>query len=145
MVDPARDRRLREAIELLYFGYRAFTAPPDRLLQRRGLGRVHHRILYFVGRNPGIAVGGLLATLGISKQALHAPLRELTAMRLVASRPGRADRRVRCLELTAGGRALESRITRTQLELLASVFEETGSGAETAWRRVMAALAARQD
>jgi hypothetical protein len=48
----ARQRQLQEAIELLYFGYRAFTDRPDRILGQRGLNRVHHRILYFVGRNP---------------------------------------------------------------------------------------------
>ena len=59
MVDLNREADLREAIERLYFGYRAFTGPPDRILERRGLGRVHHRILYFVGRRRGVSVKGL--------------------------------------------------------------------------------------
>ena len=84
MVDPRQDE-LREAIELLYFAYRAFTDQPDRILEGRGLGRMHHRILYFIGRNPGISIGGLLGVLAISKQALNAPLRQLIEMKLVAS------------------------------------------------------------
>ena len=50
MVDLNRQAELREAIELFFFGYRAFTAPPDRLLEAWDLGRVHHRVLYFVAR-----------------------------------------------------------------------------------------------
>ena len=79
MVDQTRQDELRHAIELLFFGYRAFTDRPDRILERRGLGRVHHRILYFVGRNPQVSVKGLLEILAVSKQALSAPLRRLQA------------------------------------------------------------------
>ena len=77
MVEQPGDKPLLEAMELLYFGYRAFTARPDRILQEKGLGRVHHRILYFVGRNPCININELLNILGVSKQALTAPLRKL--------------------------------------------------------------------
>ncbi|RXL39562.1 MarR family transcriptional regulator, partial [Citrobacter sp. AAK_AS5] len=62
MIDLKRQAELREAIELLYFSYREFTAGPDRILAERGLSRVHHRILYFVGRSPGIPINALLAT-----------------------------------------------------------------------------------
>ncbi len=56
MHDVNNEEHLREAIEALYFGYRAFTAGPDRILEQLGLGRVHHRILYFIGRNDAISV-----------------------------------------------------------------------------------------
>ena len=55
--------------------------------RERGLGRVHHRILYFVARSPGIAVNALLGVLDVSKQALHAPLRELVDKGLIAATP----------------------------------------------------------
>ncbi len=79
MIDASREQELNEALELFFFGYREFTAYPDGVLAKRGLGRVHHRILYFVGRNPGVTVGDLLGVLGVSKQALNAPLRRLMA------------------------------------------------------------------
>ena len=41
MVDPKRQAELRDAIEGMFFSYRAFTERPDRILERRGLGRVH--------------------------------------------------------------------------------------------------------
>ena len=58
MLDPDREASLRRAIEELYFGYRAFTALPDKMLAQRGLGRTHHRILYLVRRDPGVNTGG---------------------------------------------------------------------------------------
>src|SRR5512134_478976 len=92
---------------LLFFGFRALTAEPDRVLSERGLSRVHHRILYFVGHAPGLRVGELLATLGVTKQALHRPLRELVRQGLVAAAAPAHNRRARELRLTAAGERLE--------------------------------------
>ena len=36
------------AMEAFFFGYQAFTAKPDEMLAKRGLSRVHHRILFFI-------------------------------------------------------------------------------------------------
>ncbi|MGH6994300.1 MAG: MarR family transcriptional regulator, partial [Stellaceae bacterium] len=36
-----REEELRQAIELLYYGYRDFTAEPDAMLARYGFGRAH--------------------------------------------------------------------------------------------------------
>ncbi len=132
-----REAALRLAIERFYFGYRAFTAPPDRILDQRGLGRVHHRILYFVGHNPLVSVNELLGILGVSKQALHAPLRQLIEMRLVAMSPAEHDRRVRQLALTAKGAELEALLTSTQMKLLETAFQQAGKGAEAGWHQVM--------
>lgn len=136
----SRETRLRLAVEQLYFGYRAFTASPDRILEQRGLGRVHHRILYFVGRNSQISVNALLGVLKVSKQALNAPLRQLIEMRLVAMETADHDKRVRQLRLTATGAKLEAKLTGAQMKLLQSVFEEAGSDAEAGWHQVMRCL-----
>jgi len=135
-----REDELRLAIEQFYFGYRAFTSPPDRILEKRGLGRVHHRILYFVGRNPGIAINALLAILNVSKQALNAPLRQLVEMNLIAITAAEHDRRVRQLKLTVSGEKLEAQLTGTQMKQLHAVFEEVGKNVEAGWLRVMRAL-----
>jgi DNA-binding MarR family transcriptional regulator len=140
----ARDAELNAAIELLHFAYRAMIREPDRLLARRGLGRLHHRILYFVARSPGASVGELTRTLGVSKQALHAPLRELQAKALVAWTRAEADRRVKRLELTAAGRRLEATLSARQRAQFAGVFGRTGTAAERAWRRTMAAFAGEE-
>ncbi len=146
MIDPinrsprftvARQEELRESIELFFFGYRAFTERPDRILARRGLGRVHHRILYFVGRDPGISVNRLLSTLAVSKQALNGPLRRLLESKLVTAQSAEHDRRIKQLRLTAEGARLEGQLTGTQMQHLAEVFANAGSEAETRWRVLM--------
>jgi DNA-binding MarR family transcriptional regulator len=140
MIDRNREAALREAIELFFFSYRAFTARPDAILRRRGLSRVHHRILYFVGREPGLGVNALLETLGVSKQALNAPLRRLVELDLVESRAAPADGRRRELRLTAEGERLERQLTGTQMEQLAAVLDAAGRTAEAGWRAVMARM-----
>ncbi len=143
MVDLKRQAELRDAIELMYFAYRGFTDGPDRILERRGLGRVHHRILYFIARNPDVSVRGLLATLDVSKQALNAPLRQLMEMNLVSSSSGIEDRRIRNLRLTAEGHRLEDELTGVQMRQLEAAFAPAGAGEERGWRKVMGRLGKR--
>jgi DNA-binding MarR family transcriptional regulator len=140
MLDLNREDELRRAIELFFFAYREFTDRPDRILERRGLGRVHHRILYFVGRNPEISVSGLLQVLAVSKQALNAPLRQLTEMNLIAVVAGAGDRRVKKLVLTDRGRSLEAELTGTQMRHLSDAFDKAGRISEGRWIGVMEAL-----
>jgi DNA-binding MarR family transcriptional regulator len=142
MVD-LKNPSTREAIERLYFGYRALTEQPDRILEKKGLGRVHHRILYFVGRSPNTTVNALLETLNVSKQALNAPLRQLIEMGLVSITTAEHDRRVRQLVLTRKGEQLEAQLTGTQMAQLQAVFDEAGSEAQAGWHRVMAVLGQR--
>ena len=140
MVDLKNDSN-REAIELLYKAYRAFTAGPDEMLEKRGLNRSHHRILYFVGRSPGISVGELLRTLAISKQALNIPLRQLISMDMIKSQKSPDDARSKQLKLTAQGKRLEQSLSKFQVELLSDVFASVGPEAHSGWRRVMKELA----
>ena len=142
MVDVKEPDELRAAIELFYFAYRAFTSRPDHILERRGLGRVHHRILYFVGRNPSITINTLLAILRVSKQALNMPLRQLLEMKLISVEVPARDRRVKELSLTPDGRRLEAQLTATQMKHLAETFAAAGSDAALGWRQVMERLPA---
>lgn len=142
MFDLKRQAELREAIEHFFFAYREFTRGPDRILEQRGLGRVHHRILYFVGRHPGIAVNALLELLGVTKQALNVPLRQLTEMKLVAIATPAHDRRFRELRLTTEGTRLEAQLTGTQMKQLDGVFAAIGAQHEAGWRAAMERLSA---
>lgn len=135
-----REAELNQALELFHFAFRAFTAKPDQLLEARGLQRVHHRILYFIGRNPGIRVSGLLGILSVTKQALHAPLRQLIAMNLIQDSPDATDKRGKCLALTIEGAKLEAALSGAQRKLLTQVFEQAGVDSESAWRAVMGQL-----
>ena len=132
-----REEELRQAIELLYFAYRGFTAEPDRILADYGFGRAHHRVIYFVGRHPAITVSQLLAILGITKQSLSRVLGQLIQDGFITQRPGPRDRRQRLLELTEKGRALEHALTDTQRVRLAQAFRESGAEAVTGFRTVL--------
>jgi DNA-binding MarR family transcriptional regulator len=131
-----------DAPALLFFAFRALTAEPDRILSERGLGRVHHRILYFVARKPGVRMAGLLATLGVTKQAAHGPLRDLQRAGLVVASAARGDRREKELRLTPAGERLERRLTGAQRRRFARAFRGAGADAERGWREIMARLAA---
>lgn len=131
-------------MEAFFFGYQSFTAKPDEMLARRGLSRVHHRILFFIACYPGLSVTQLLGYLGVSKQALNIPLRQLLEMHLVRSDTASTDKRKRLLGLTAEGTKLENILRREQTRLLQRVFEETGEAAANAWLTVNQALARAQ-
>ncbi len=125
---------------LLFFAFRALTAEPDRILSEHGLSRVHHRILYFVGRVPGLRVGELLTLLGVTKQALHRPLRELQGQGLVVGAAPANNRRARELRLTPEGDRLERRLSGAQRKRFERAFAAAGVQAEQGWREVMRLL-----
>ncbi len=135
-----REEELRLAQDLLFFGYRDFTAGADAMLEALGMGRAHHRVLHFVGRRPGLTVGELLAMLGITKQSLGRVLTPLVEQGYVTQAEGRADRRQRLLTLTESGRALERRLFERQRETVSRAYREAGPAAVDGFRRVMRGL-----
>ena len=145
MVDQKTDMqdtvRLNQALEALHFGFRAITAQPDERLKALGYSRIHHRLLYFVGRNEGCSVKELLAIMRVSKQYLNRPLRQLIEAGYIEARQDGEDRRVKRLSLTAKGRCFEEKLTGEQRRQLAEVFRQAGPQAEQGWQKVMALLA----
>jgi DNA-binding MarR family transcriptional regulator len=135
-----REEELRLAQDLLFFGYRDFTAGADAILDDLGMGRAHHRVLHFVGRRPGITVGDLLGILGITKQSLGRVLTPLVEDGYVTQAPGRSDRRQRLLSLTPKGAALERRLYERQRETVMQAYREAGPHAVEGFRRVMRGL-----
>jgi len=135
-----REEDLRQAMELLFFAYRDFTAEPDTILREYGFGRAHHRVVHFVGRNPGISVSELLAILKITKQSLSRVLGQLIDEGYIAQRPGTRDRRQRLLELTPKGIDFEDRLSRGQRELIARAYRAVGAEAVEGFRKVMLGL-----
>jgi len=135
-----RDDELRRGIELLFYAYRDFTAEPDSILAEYGFGRAHHRVIYFVGRNPGITVGALLGILRITKQSLARVLRQLVREGFIEQRPGVRDRRQRLLYLTEAGVALERRLTAPQRARFARAYRAAGAQAVEGFRKVLIGL-----
>lgn len=134
------DDQVREGIELLFFAYRDFTSDPDRILAPLGMGRAHHRVIHFVGRNPSITVGELLAILKITKQSLNRVLGQLVREGYIAQRPGDSDRRERRLTLTASGQALERRLSEPQRARVAAAYRAAGPAGVEGFRKVLLEL-----
>jgi DNA-binding MarR family transcriptional regulator len=135
-----REEELREGLALMFQAWRDLNRATDAALGAHGLGRAHHRAIYFVGRHPGLTVGALMALLGITKQSLHRVIGELMARKLVVQRPGPVDRRERLLELTDAGRALERELTEAQRALIAAAYRNAGAAAVEGFRRVLLGL-----
>lgn len=140
-----REEELRRGMELLFFAYRDFTGEPDEMLAEYGFGRAHHRVIYFVGRHPAIAVSDLLAILKITKQSLSRVLNQLVNAGLVAVRPGEKDRRQRLLELTEKGVALERRLSENQRARIARAYRAAGAEAVEGFRKVLLGIINEQD
>jgi len=140
---PADDREaeLNRALEAMYYAFRAFIAKPDERLGELSLARVHHRILYFIGRNPGCSVSELLQKLKATKQYINQPLRRLTEEGYVAAVADENDRRIKRLSLTPKGAVLESELSGGQRSQFERVFSEAGPDAEAGWREIMGLLA----
>ncbi len=129
MADINLDRGLGEAeavalVELLFFAYRDFVADPDHVLEGLGFGRAHHRVLHFVGRDPGMTVASLLDILKITKQSLARVLKELIDKRYVFQNEGEQDRRQRLLHLTPSGEALRQKLIAPQIARFKRAAEE---------------------
>lgn len=124
-----REAEIRRGVELLYFGYSHLTRSIDEGLAAQGLGRAHHRALYFVARQPDLTVGDLIALLAITKQSLGRVLADLADRGLMETRPGREDRRQRLLRLTPEGTALEAQLFEALRDKLAAAYSSAGQGA----------------
>lgn len=131
------DWKIRQAIEMLFFAYRDFTGDPDAILAQSGYGRAHHRVLHFVGANPGISVARLLGILRITKQSLGRVLKQLISQGFVEQLPGKHDRRQRLLFLTKKGQALEAQLAAPQQDRVCKAFAEAGPDAVRGYLQVL--------
>lgn len=142
---PLREEDLRQGIELLFYAYRDFTGEPDAILDKYGLGRAHHRVIYFVGRNPGITVTELLDILRITKQSLSRVLGHLLENDFILQRADPADRRRKQLTLSDKGKSLEHELTSTQMERFARAYRDAGAEAVEGFRRVLIGIVEPED
>lgn len=140
-----REEELRQGMEMLFYAYREFTAEADDVLTTLGFGRAHHRVIYFVGRHPGISVTELLGILRITKQSLSRVLGELVCDGYISQTTGAADRRRRLLALAPKGVELERRLSETQRQRVAQAYRGAGVEAVAGFRAVMLGLMGDQD
>lgn len=132
-----REAEIRRGTELLFFGYANLYKATDRMLADQGMGRAHHRALYFIARQPGMTIGSLLRLLGITKQSLGRVLNELGDRGFVEVVPGEEDRRQRLLRLTEKGAKLEGELFAIIRENLSAAYGQAGQEAVTGFWRVL--------
>ncbi len=145
MCDLIDEKDLNRALEAMYFGFNALIAKPDECLKQLGMSRVHHRILYFIGRSPECSVGELLERLKASKQYINRPLRRLIERGYVIAKPDENDRRIKRLSLSAKGEKLENKLSGGQREHFAKVFSKAGKKSCDGWFLVMNLLSEQKD
>ena len=135
-----REAELRRGMELLYFGHSHLTRSVDQGLADEGLGRAHHRALYFIARKPDMTVSELLSLLAITKQSLGRVLNELVDRKLVEIRAGERDRRQRLLRLTPDGAAMESELFEAVRERMSAAYASAGQAAVSGFWAVLEGL-----
>ena len=124
----------------MFFAYRDFTGEADKILSKLDLGRAHHRVVYFVGRQPGMSVSDLLSILKITKQSLSRVLSHLIETGYVQQTQGARDKRQRLLSLTKKGVALEAKLTEIQCRRFAAAYSARGGAAVDGFVKVMSSL-----
>ena len=140
-----RDGELDRGMELLFFAGRDFIAECDDVLGPLGLGRAHHRVLWFVARNPGVSIARLLAILKITKQSLGRAVATLVRTGHIVQARGSTDRRRRLLTLTDKGRELERRLSLILRRRLARAYRAAGGQAVEGFAGVLLGLIADED
>ena len=126
-----------ENMELLFFAYRDFISDPDRILADFKFGRAHHRVLFFVNRQPGMTVAELLDTLKITKQSLARVLKQLVENDYIGQSEGELDRRKRLLYPTKKGRDLVLALSQPQSERVAKALQNLSDEEKNAVQRFM--------
>lgn len=135
-----REEELRQGMELLFFAARDLGEEADAAVEALGLGAGHRQILHFVGREPEITVGGLLAILHMTKQTLSRLVHDLVERGLIEQLPGASDRRQRLLKLTDEGRKLERLLWERQRQRIARAWRAAGPDAVEGFRQVLLGL-----
>jgi DNA-binding MarR family transcriptional regulator len=118
-----RDLAAQRTIELIYFAHIDQADWADHILAKYGIGRPHHRVLYFSNKKPGISVRELMALLRITNQALARTTNQLVGLGFLEQRYSLLDRRIRQNFVTNKGGALLAKLTRHQVDRVAAALE----------------------
>ena len=129
------------ALLLMHFAFRGLTAKADAFLANHGLSRVHHRLLYAIARAEGLSVGQLTNLLGVSKQALHRPLKHLQDEGLVAADRSPLEHRSKLLRLTPRGASVEREASACEAAAMEQALSAVSEAERQAWHTVMLELA----
>lgn len=134
VLQPISDHEIAnlEVIGKLFFAYRDFVSDPDLMLETYGFGRAHHRVMFFVNRQPGLTVAELLETLRITKQSLSRVLKQLIETGYISQLEGQSDRRKRLIYPTMKGRELILSLSKPQSERITAALDSLNASEKQA-------------
>ena len=138
---PALDA-IDQAIVAFQNAYVAVVGQADALLAERGLGRSHHKILFYVARHPRCSVADVRDFIGVTRQALQRPLNDLHRLGHVETLVSPQNRRIHLLRLTDAGERYEAAVSALVRVHFETAFTAVGAGAQSQWNHTMEALAA---
>ncbi len=134
------ENKYYEHLELFHFAFRGIIEEADQVLAKYNLNRAHHRIIYFVARAKTISMADLIEILGVSRQALHRPLKQLTDQGFVLVEPKPDNRRSYLVSLSAKGRKLEKVVTGSQVRRFEKLEQSISETPIEGWKRTMREL-----
>lgn len=112
----------------------------DARLSTCGMGRVHHRILYFAHFTPGITVSELLAVLGVKHQNIQPPLRQLVQEGYILTRASEQDGRVKQLYCSRKGDKLLEFVSAAQRDRIQFAYGSVTAKDVESYFKVMTAM-----
>lgn len=133
-----RYKLIRSELVLQFMVQLAPVSDAEPRLATRGMGCVHHRILYFAHFAPGISVGELLSVLGVKHQNIQAPLRQLVREGYIQTRASVEDRRLKRLSCSRKGDRLLEPMSTGQHERIKRAYDDASSKDVEGYLRVMA-------
>jgi DNA-binding MarR family transcriptional regulator len=118
----------------------SFAGDADARLQTRGLGRVHHRILYCAHFSPGITVSELLSVLDVRHQNIQRPLRQLVEEAYILAHQGPKDARIKQLYSSRKGDKLLEFVGADQRQRIEDAYGRVTSQDVESYFKVMTAM-----
>ena len=130
------EKEIRKIIELMFFSYRDFTTGPDKILEKIGFGRAHHRVIYFVGKQENLTIKELLSILQITKQSLSRVLNQLVKERYIILTIG-DDKRTKKLSLSKKGQELEKKLTNIQITKIYNIIKKFSEDDINSFKKIL--------
>lgn len=138
--DAELKRLIHKGLVLHFMVQLSIGEDADARLTSSGMGRVHHRILYFAHFTPGITVSELLAVLNVKHQNIQPALRQLVADGYILTQASEQDGRVKQLYCSRKGDKLLETVSAGQRERIQRGYDSVTSKDLESYFKVMSAM-----
>ena len=120
-----KEKNLKDVIELLLKAYTSSFSDSEQNLQKRSLGKSHHRLIVLIDNNPGIKVTEILNILKITKQSLNRVLQDLIQKDIITQAKAEKDKREKKIFLTENGKELSLSLFNSQKLRVLNAFKKS--------------------